>query len=131
LLGGYVVAGMIDESMIKNLNNEPPWEFRSKPVYQRMIVITGGVIMNTLLAFLIFYTLALWANQNGNHHCWWKSHEKTEFSSTMILSINGNRSVLMRSVLIFLSKHGEDFDIKFDRTGDQRCIYSKIRNADE
>ncbi len=61
-LGGYVkVAGMIDESMDKEFLNTPPqpWEFRSKPVYQRMFVITAGVIMNTLLAFAIFYTIAL------------------------------------------------------------------------
>jgi regulator of sigma E protease len=60
--GGYVkVAGMIDESMDKEFLNTPPqpWEFRSKPVYQRMFVITAGVIMNTLLAFAIFYTIAL------------------------------------------------------------------------
>ena len=61
-LGGYVkVAGMIDESMDKDfLNKEPqPWEFRSKPVWQRMFVITAGVMMNTLLAFAIFYTINL------------------------------------------------------------------------
>jgi regulator of sigma E protease len=61
-LGGYVkVAGMIDESMDKEFVNSPPqpWEFRSKPVWQRMFVITAGVIMNTLLAFLIFYTINL------------------------------------------------------------------------
>jgi regulator of sigma E protease len=61
-LGGYVkVAGMIDESMDKEFVNQPPqpWEFRSKPVYQRMFVITAGVIMNTLLALAIFYTIAL------------------------------------------------------------------------
>ena len=61
-LGGYVkVAGMIDESMDKDFIDKPPqpWEFRSKPVYQRMFVITAGVVMNTLLAFIIFYTIAL------------------------------------------------------------------------
>lgn len=61
-IGGYVkVAGMIDESMDKEfVNKEPmPWEYRAKPVWKRMIVITAGVIMNFLLAFLIFYTLTL------------------------------------------------------------------------
>jgi regulator of sigma E protease len=61
-LGGYVkVAGMIDESMDKDFVNQAPqpWEFRSKPVWQRMFVITAGVIMNTLLAFAIFYTINL------------------------------------------------------------------------
>ncbi len=61
-IGGYVkVAGMIDESMDKEfINKEPmPWEYRAKPVWKRMIVITAGVIMNFLLAFLIFYFLTL------------------------------------------------------------------------
>ncbi len=61
-IGGYVkVAGMIDESMDKEfVNTEPkPWEYRAKPVWKRMIVITAGVIMNFLLAFLIFYSLTL------------------------------------------------------------------------
>src|SRR2546425_7043301 len=57
-LGGYVkVAGMIHVIMDKDFLDKPPqpWEFRSKPVYQRMFVITAGVIMNTLLALVIFY----------------------------------------------------------------------------
>ncbi|MBK8982362.1 MAG: RIP metalloprotease RseP [Ignavibacteria bacterium] len=61
-IGGYVkVSGMIDESMDKEfINKEPqPWEYRAKPVWKRMIVITAGVIMNFLLAFLIFYSLTL------------------------------------------------------------------------
>ncbi|MEO6694028.1 MAG: RIP metalloprotease RseP [Ignavibacteria bacterium] len=61
-IGGYVkVAGMIDESMDKDfLTKDPmPWEYRAKPVWKRMIVITAGVIMNFLLAFLIFYILTL------------------------------------------------------------------------
>lgn len=61
-IGGYVkIAGMIDESMDKNFIKEPPkpWEYRSKPVWKRMIVITAGVIMNIVLAFLIFYTLTI------------------------------------------------------------------------
>lgn len=61
-IGGYVkIAGMIDESMDKNFIKEEakPWEYRSKPVWKRMIVITAGVIMNILLAFFIFYALTL------------------------------------------------------------------------
>ena len=61
-LGGYVkVAGMIDESMDKDFIDKPPqpWEYRSKPVWQRMIVITAGVIMNIFLALIIFYLINL------------------------------------------------------------------------
>lgn len=56
-LGGYVrISGMIDESMdTEHLDKEPePWEFRSKPVWQRIIVITAGVIFNMILAAVIF-----------------------------------------------------------------------------
>lgn len=56
-LGGYVkISGMVDESMdTEHLSKDPePWEYRSKPVWQRMIVITAGVIFNMILAFFIF-----------------------------------------------------------------------------
>lgn len=60
-LGGYVkISGMIDESMDDDyLDEEPkPWEYRSKPVWQRIIVITAGVIFNMILAVLIYAGLA-------------------------------------------------------------------------
>lgn len=60
-LGGYVkIAGMVDESMdTDQLHSEPdPREYRAKPVWQRMIVITAGVIFNMILAAIIFTGLA-------------------------------------------------------------------------
>jgi len=60
-LGGYVkISGMIDESMDDDyLDEEPkPWEYRSKPVWQRIIVITAGVIFNMILAVAIYAGLA-------------------------------------------------------------------------
>ncbi|MGD1843578.1 MAG: RIP metalloprotease RseP [Thermonemataceae bacterium] len=59
-LGGYVkIAGMIDESMDKEfLNKEPePWEFRSKPAWQRLIVMMGGIIVNVVTGIIIFILL--------------------------------------------------------------------------
>lgn len=56
-LGGYVkIAGMIDESMdTEHLNKDPePWEFRSKPAWQRLIIMLGGVIVNFVLGFAIY-----------------------------------------------------------------------------
>lgn len=56
-LGGYVsLAGMIDESMnLEQMKQEPqPWEFRSKPAWQRLIVMLAGVMMNVILAMAIY-----------------------------------------------------------------------------
>lgn len=56
-LGGYVkIAGMIDESMdTEQMKSEPkPWEFRSKPAWQRLIIMLGGITVNVLLAWLIY-----------------------------------------------------------------------------
>jgi len=57
-LGGYVkIAGMIDESFDTKFASEEPkaYEFRARPTYQKIIVITAGVLMNLLLALLIFW----------------------------------------------------------------------------
>jgi regulator of sigma E protease len=57
-LGGYVkIAGMVDESFDTKFANEvpQPYEFRARPVWQKVIVITAGVIMNLLLAWVIFW----------------------------------------------------------------------------
>jgi len=56
-LGGYVkIAGMIDESMDKEAMKLPaePWEFRSKPAWQRLIVMIGGVVVNVITGIVIF-----------------------------------------------------------------------------
>ena len=56
-LGGYVkISGMIDESMDKEQMKQPPkpWEFRTKPAWQRLIIMLGGVTVNLVLGFLIY-----------------------------------------------------------------------------
>lgn len=60
--GGYVkISGMIDESMDKEAMKQPPksYEFRSKPAWQRLIIMVGGVTVNLVLGFLI-YAMMLW-----------------------------------------------------------------------
>lgn len=60
-LGGYVkISGMIDESMDKEQMALPPqpWEFRSKPAWQRLIIMLGGVFVNFVLAWLIYIGIA-------------------------------------------------------------------------
>ncbi len=65
-LGGYVkIAGMIDESMDKDQMAQPaqPWEFRSKPAWQRLIIMLGGVTVNLILGFLIYMmVLFVWGS---------------------------------------------------------------------
>ncbi|NMC38640.1 MAG: RIP metalloprotease RseP [Bacteroidales bacterium] len=59
-LGGYVkISGMIDESMDKEQMKQPPqpWEFRSKTSGQRLLIMTGGVLFNFILAMLIYVTV--------------------------------------------------------------------------
>ncbi len=59
-LGGYVkISGMIDESMDKEQMKQPPkpWEFRSKPAWQRLIIMLGGVTMNVVLAVVIYIAM--------------------------------------------------------------------------
>ncbi len=67
-LGGYVkISGMIDESMDKEQLSQPaqPWEFRSKPAWQRLIIMIGGVTVNVLLAFVIYsMILMVWGEKN-------------------------------------------------------------------
>jgi regulator of sigma E protease len=66
-LGGYVkISGMIDESMDKEQMKGPPqpWEFRSKPAWQRLVIMLGGVTVNFILGFLLFgMVLFVWGSE--------------------------------------------------------------------
>jgi len=70
-LGGYVkISGMVDESMDTEQLKQPPqpWEFRSKPAWQRLIIMLGGVTMNILLAFFIYaMILFVWGEKKINN----------------------------------------------------------------
>ena len=71
-LGGYVkLSGMIDESMDTEQMKKPPqpWEFRSKPAWQRLIVMVGGVLVNLILAVLIYAMIS---------YVWGKDYVKNE-----------------------------------------------------
>lgn len=81
-LGGYVkISGMVDESMdTEQLKSEPqPWEFRSKPAWQRLIIMLGGVTVNFILAFVIYigmtyaYGDLYVSNKDMNHGVWVQS----------------------------------------------------------
>ena len=65
-LGGYVkISGMIDESMDKEQMKKEPeeWEFRSKPAWQRLIIMLGGVTVNILLGVFIYAMILFFYNE--------------------------------------------------------------------
>ena len=66
-LGGYVsISGMIDENVSTNDLSAPPqpWEFRTKPAWQRLLIMLGGILMNFLTAFVIYaMILFVWGKQ--------------------------------------------------------------------
>lgn len=66
-LGGYIkIAGMIDESMDKEQMAGPPqpWEFRSKPAWQRLIIMLGGVTVNIIVGFVIYMGILYFYGRN-------------------------------------------------------------------
>jgi regulator of sigma E protease len=145
-LGGYVkVAGMIDESMDKEfLNSEPqPWEFRSKPVYQRMFVITAGVIMNTLLAFAIFYTIALAQGKMRMETTTIGYVSKVSVADKFglkpgdkLVSINGHNIQYWDEIRsnVFLESMGDNLDLKYERNGEVKSVFiskSELKDLSE
>ncbi|MBE6295166.1 MAG: RIP metalloprotease RseP [Bacteroidales bacterium] len=82
-LGGYCkIAGMIDESMDTEQMKQPaqPWEYRSKPAWQRLLIIVGGVMFNLILAVLIYsMVLFTWGEHYVDLH---KMDNGFEFSQT-------------------------------------------------
>lgn len=101
-LGGYVkIAGMIDESMDKEQMKQPaqPWEFRSKPAWQRFIVMIGGVTMNIILGIIIYTAWLLYfeegyvpvseINKNGIY-AYQLAREIGLQTGDKIIAVNGN-----------------------------------------
>lgn len=88
--GGYVkIAGMVDESMDTEQLKQPaqPWEFRSKPAWQRLIIMLGGIFVNVLLAWGIYTCLNLFAGE--------KYHDLTKFEHGITVSDEGAKMGLM------------------------------------
>ena len=102
-LGGYVkIAGMVDESMdTDQLKNDPePWEFRSKPAWQRLIILLGGVTVNVILAMVIHsLVLFTWGekylpNENLSDGMWIVDSLATDIgfqNGDKIIDINGKK----------------------------------------
>jgi regulator of sigma E protease len=102
-LGGYVkIAGMVDESMDKDqMKTAPePWEFRTKPAWQRLIVMLGGIIVNVIVGVLIFigimwvlgdtYIPMKYVNSNGGIHALELAQNIGLKTGDKIIKVNGN-----------------------------------------
>jgi regulator of sigma E protease len=133
-IGGYVkIAGMIDESMdTEFVNSTPqPWEFRSKPVWQRMIVICAGVIMNVVLAAAIFWSISYVQGErlmqtteigyvlpgSSAEHAGLQSGDK-------IISVNGKSIDHWEAILqaMYLDNIGKDLTIDIERHQQHEAI---------
>ncbi len=100
-IGGYLkIAGMVDESFDTEYAGKPakPWEFRSKNTFQKTLAITGGVLMNTIFAFIIFSSLAYFNGKEFAATTEIAYVRDTSFASKIgfqegdkILSINDNK----------------------------------------
>ncbi|MDG1508648.1 MAG: RIP metalloprotease RseP [Flavobacteriaceae bacterium] len=136
-LGGYVkISGMIDESMdTEQLQEEPkPWEFRSKPAWQRLIIMLGGVFVNFVLGIFIYIMLmysygekylpnenvadGVWVQdslaislglQNGDKILSVDGEEIKKFRDITIEFINGNNYTIERNGLVIKKELPVDF----------------------
>jgi regulator of sigma E protease len=126
-LGGYVkIAGMVDESMdTKNLSAEPqPYEFRSKSAMKKIFVITAGVLMNLLLAVIIFWGSNYFYGKNLTLTTTLGFIDKPSVADSLgfkeydkILSINGKQIKYWEEVRteIFINTIGKDLIFKIQR----------------
>lgn len=134
-LGGYVkIAGMIDESFdTEFINKEPqPYEFRAKPIRKKIFVITAGVLMNLLLAWIIFWggnffqgkpvtnttTIAYVEPGSAANILGFQANDK-------ILSINGKKVNYWEDVRaeLFINTLGEDVNVAVERKGVEKTIF--------
>lgn len=139
-LGGYVkIAGMIDESMdTEQMQGEPqPWEFRSKPAWQRLIIMLGGVTVNFILAFIIYIGMTFFygdqyiANDDVKNGVWVNNPvlEKAGIKTgDKIISIDGNFVDKFHEInqKLLLAK-----DVVLEREGKQETIKLPINFIDQ
>ncbi|MFZ1572195.1 MAG: RIP metalloprotease RseP, partial [Candidatus Kapaibacterium sp.] len=127
--GGYVkIEGMIDESMDEDFTNKPPqqWEFRTKNYFQKIFIMSAGVIMNLILAISIYTVLNMYngrilsnTNQVGFLPESGSAYVHGLRSNDKIISINGNPIKYFEEINeeIYLKNNDKDISIKVDRNG--------------
>ncbi len=125
-LGGYVkISGMIDESMDKEAMKQPPkpYEFRSKPAWQRLLIMLGGVMVNVLLGFVIYgFVLFVWGEKylptkNVKDGIWVTDSILNEIglqTGDKIISINGKQPERFSQILEEMLYAGE---MRIERDG--------------
>jgi len=148
-LGGYVkIAGMIDESMDKEAMKLPPqpYEFRSKPAWQRLIIMLGGIIVNILLAFLIYaMVLFVWGetkipNTSVKQGIWVQDSVLMELgihNGDKILAVDGKeipyfddiQAKLLLSNNVTIERNGQQSNIVIPSNFIGRLIESKKRTG--
>lgn len=148
-LGGYVkIAGMIDESMDKEAMKLPPqsYEFRSKPAWQRLIIMLGGIIVNILLAFVIYaMVLFVWGetkipNASVKNGIWVQDsvlYELNLRNGDKILAIDGKpmdffdeiQPKLLLSKNITIERNGVQSNIAMPANFIERLVESKKRTG--
>ena len=142
-LGGYVkISGMIDESMDKEQMKQPPqpWEFRTKKSWQRLLIMLGGVLVNFILAFLIYtMILTIWGrNYVANEKLEYGVHVDSlgqEFGlmeGDKIISLDGQKLIEFRKFtkkimldepkVIKVERNGQLIDIDLPEDAGQKII---------
>lgn len=131
-LGGYVkISGMIDESMDKEQMKQPPqpWEFRSKPAWQRLIIMIGGVVVNMIVGMVIYImVLFVWGEDYlaledvHNGYSFHETYKELGFKDgDNIVSIDGETpkdAMEINSAILLFDAH----EITVDRGGKDTTI---------
>jgi regulator of sigma E protease len=153
-LGGYVkISGMVDESMDTEQLKQPaqPWEFRSKPAWQRLIIMLGGVIVNFILGFAIYILMlftwgesylanesledGIWVTDSLGYELGLQTGDKVKsvdgnaikaFSSLPGEFVNGNEFVIERNGTTLAKEIPVDFISKLISNGKGPFIRPRI-----
>lgn len=132
-MGGYVsLAGMIDESMnTEQMKQEPqPWEFRAKPAWQRLIVMLAGIIMNILLAMLIYsFSLFTWGESYIHNDDMVNGYVYNERAKSLgfedgdkIVSIDGEKIENIVTITEMLIIADDEREVVIERDGEEQTI---------
>jgi regulator of sigma E protease len=134
-LGGYVkISGMIDESLDTEKMKQPPqpWEFRSKPAWQRLIVMLGGIFVNVIVGILVFIGITYWygdtyilkdkVNENGGFAVGSVFEEVGFKTGDKIVKLNGQDFKYIDELLEPKTLLGNNVTYTVDRGGELKNI---------